>query len=60
MLQRNVPEEISVRRRIEYKAWKKKVKELVYESKMKIDEEFGRDREFCEKLTDNRKFCRRR
>ena len=42
MLQRNVTEETSERRKSEYKAWKKEVKELVDESKMKVDEEFGR------------------
>ncbi len=44
--QQNMAEEISVRRRSEYKTWKRKVKELVDESKMKVDEEFGRKR--CE------------
>ncbi len=37
MLQRNVSEEVSARRN-KYKVWKKKVKELVNESKMRIDE----------------------
>ncbi len=42
MLQRNVSEEVSVRRKSEYKEWKTKVKDLVDESKMRVDEEFGR------------------
>ncbi len=41
MSQRNVSEEVSVRRS-EYKAWNKKIKELVDESKMRVDE-FGRN-----------------
>lgn len=53
MLQRNVTEEISERRRSEYKAWKKEVKELVDESKMRVDEEFGR--KLSEEFMDNRK-----
>ncbi len=32
----------SVRGRSEYKSWNKKVKELMDESKMKVDEEFKR------------------
>ncbi len=51
MLQRNVPEDVRVRS--EYKEWKKRVKELVDESKMRIDEEFGR--KLSEKFMDNRK-----
>ena len=35
MLQRNVAEEIRVRRRTEYKSWNRKVKELVNERKGK-------------------------
>ncbi len=52
MLQSNVSEEVSVRRGSQYKTWKKKVKELVGESKMR-DEEFGR--KLSEKFVDNRK-----
>ncbi len=52
MLQRNVSEEVSVRRG-EYRAWKKKVKELMDESKKRADEEFGR--KLNEKFKDNRK-----
>ncbi len=51
MLQGNVSE-VSVRRS-EYKAWKKKVKELVVESKKRVDEEFGS--KLIEKFMDNRK-----
>ncbi len=40
-------------RRSEYRAWKKKVKELADESKMRVDEEFGR--KLSEKFMDNRK-----
>ena len=40
MLQRNVEEEIRVRR-IEYKSLNRKVKELVKENKRKMGEEFG-------------------
>ncbi|RUM30999.1 MAG: hypothetical protein DSY42_03535 [Aquifex sp.] len=44
MLQGNVAEEVGVRGRIEYKSWNRKVKELVKESKKRVDEEFGRSR----------------
>ena len=40
MIQRNVEVEI-VRRRVEYKLLNRKVKELVKESKRKMDENFG-------------------
>ncbi len=53
MLQRNVSEEVSVRRKSKCKTWKKKVKELVDESKMRVDEEFGR--KLSDKFMDNRK-----
>ncbi len=52
MLQRNTSE-VNVRRRNEYRAWKKKVKELVDESKTRVDQEFGR--KLSEKFMDNRK-----
>ncbi len=42
MLQRNLPEEVKARRKSEYKEWKKKVRELIKESKKQVDEEFGR------------------
>ncbi len=42
MLQRDTSEEINARRRSEYRTWKKKVKELVDESKMREDEEYVR------------------
>ncbi len=51
MLQRNASE-LSARRS-EYRAWKKKIKELVDESKIRVDEEFGR--KLSEKFMDNRK-----
>ncbi len=40
MLRRNLSEKVSVRS--EYKTWKKKVKDLVDESKRRVDEEFSR------------------
>ncbi len=52
MLQRNTSEEVSARRS-EYRAWNKKVKEIVDESKMRVDEESGR--KLSEKFTDNSK-----
>ncbi len=42
MLQRNLPEEVKPRRKSEYKEWKKRVRELIEESKRKVDKEFGR------------------
>ncbi len=42
MLQRTLPEEVKARRKSEYKEWKKKVRELIEESKRRVDEEFGR------------------
>ncbi len=57
MLQRNVSEEVSVRRRSEYKEWKKKVRELVDEGKMRVEEVFGR--KLSERFMENRKlFCK--
>ncbi len=43
MLQRNLPEEVKARRMSEYTEWKKRVRELIEESKRKVDEEFGRN-----------------
>ncbi len=50
MLQRNLPGEVKVRRKSEYKEWKKRVRELMEESKERVDEEFGRklSQNFCE------------
>ncbi len=42
MLQRNLPEELKARRKSEYKEWKKRVRELIEESKRRVNEEFGR------------------
>ncbi len=53
MLQRNLPEEGKVRRNAEYKEWKKKLRELIEESKRRVDEEFGRKR--CEIFSKNKK-----
>ena len=53
MLQKNVSEDIRQRRRSEYKSWNRKVKDLVNESKRKLDEEFGR--KLSEKFFENKK-----
>ncbi len=58
MLQRSVSEEVSVRKMSEYKTWKKKVKELVDESRMRVGEEFVR--KLSEKFTDNRNYSGKR
>ncbi len=42
MLQKNLPEEVKARRKFEYKAWKKRVRRLIEESKKRVDEVFGR------------------
>ncbi len=42
MLQRNLPEDVKARRKSEYKDWKNRVRELIEESKRRVDEEFGR------------------
>ncbi len=41
---------MKARRKSEYKEWKKKVRELIKESKRRVDEEFGRklSQNFCE------------
>ncbi len=41
MLQRNLPEEVKATRKSEYKDWKNRVRELIKESKRRVDEEFG-------------------
>ncbi len=41
MLQRNLPEEVKARRKSEYKDWKKRVREMIEESKRRVDEELG-------------------
>ncbi len=50
MLQRNLQGGVKARRKSEYKVWKKKVRELIEESKRRVDEEFGRklSQNFCE------------
>ncbi len=50
----SVNEEVRERRRSEYKFWNRKVKELVKESKRKVDDEFGR--KLSEKFGENKKF----
>ncbi len=42
MLQRIFLEEVKARRKSEYKEWKKKVRELIKESKRRMNYEFGR------------------
>ncbi len=41
MLQRNLPEEVKARRKSVYKDWKSRVRELIEESKRRVDEDFG-------------------
>ncbi len=42
MLQRNLPEAVKARRESEHKVWKKKVRELIEESKRRVNDKFGR------------------
>ncbi len=42
MLQRNLPEEVKARRKSKHKDWKKRVRELIEESKRRVNEKFGR------------------
>ncbi len=53
---RNLPEEVKARRKSKYKDWKKRVRELIEESKRKVDEEFGR--KFTQNSSENKLFCR--
>ncbi len=53
MLQRNLPEEVKARRKSEYKDWKNRVKELIEESKRRMDEEFGR--KLSQNFSENKK-----
>ena len=53
MLQRNVTDEIRVRRKNEYKERSRRVKELVRDSQRRVDEEFGR--KLSEKFNENKK-----
>ncbi len=53
MLQRNLPEGVKARRKSEYKEWKKKVRELIEESKRRVDEESGR--KLSENFSENKK-----
>ncbi len=56
MLLRNLPEEFKAAKRFKYEDWKKKVRELIKESKRRVDDELGRKlREFfihCEDSLD--------
>ncbi len=44
--------EVTARRKSEYKEWKKRVRELIKESKRRVDEDFGRElsQNFSEKV----------
>ncbi len=53
MLQRNLPQEMKARRKSEYKDWKKRVRELIDESKRRVDEEFGR--KLSQNFSENKK-----
>ncbi len=53
MLQRNLPEEVKARRKSEYKDWKNRVRELIEESKRRVDEEFGR--KLSQNFSENKK-----
>ncbi len=46
------------RRKSEYKEWKKRVKELIEESKRRVDEEFGR--KLSQNFSENKKFFGKR
>ncbi len=56
MLQRNLPEEVKVRTKSEYKEWKK-VRELIEESKRRVDEEFAEN--LSKNFTENKKLFRK-
>ncbi len=53
MLQRNLPEEVKARRNSEYKDWKKRVRELIEETRRIVDEEFGR--KISQNFNENKK-----
>ncbi len=53
MLQRYLPEEVKVRRKSEHKEWKNRVRELIEESKRRVDEEFGR--KLSQNFSENKK-----
>ncbi len=53
MLQRNLPEEVRARRKSKYKDWKNRVRELIEESKRRVDEEFGR--KLSQNFSENKK-----
>ncbi len=53
MLQRNLPEEVKAGRKSEYKDWKNRVRELIEESKRRVDEGFGR--KFSQNFSENKK-----
>ncbi len=53
MLQINLPEEMKARRKAECKEWKNRVRELIKESKRRVDEEFGR--KLSQNFSENKK-----
>ncbi len=53
MPQKNLPEEVKARRKSEYKDWKKRVRELIEESKRRVDEDFGR--KLSQNFSENKK-----
>ncbi len=53
MLQRNLPKEVKVRRKSEYKEWKKRVRKMIKMSKRRVDEEFGR--KLSQNFSENKK-----
>ncbi len=57
MLQINFTEEFEARRKSAYKKWKKRVRELIEESKRRIDEDFSR--KLSQNFSENKKlFCK--
>ncbi len=48
-----MPEEVKARRKSEYKDWKNRVRELIEESKRRVDEEFGR--KLSQNFSENKK-----
>ncbi len=58
MLKRNLPEEVKARRKSEYNDWKNRVRELIEESKRRVDEEFGR--KLSQNFIENKKLSGKR
>ena len=53
LIEKNVPVEVKRKRKQEYKLCKRKVKQVIKESKEKVDDEFGR--KLSEKFNENKK-----